>query len=67
MIKNGQIFKSFNPHVKDENMDRGGVVCQLSWSYLKPHLEKVCDLKENEELVGIVIDEAGIRFKIETK
>lgn len=35
----------------------GGVVSQVSWETLKPFLEKAFMLRNNEKILGLVLDE----------
>ena len=67
MEKNGRIFKSLVSNKKDQDMTGGGTCTQLSWGTIKPYLEQACALHGNEILVGIVVDEQGITFKLEMK
>lgn len=57
---------SYNPD-KFYGSENAGVKSQLSWKNIKPNLSELFGLKPDEELVGLTVDQWGIRAHIEKK
>lgn len=56
---------TFYPDVNKNELN-SGVINELSWNTLHPHLENIFGVTGDERLVGITVSEYGIKAKFET-
>ena len=62
-----QIKKSFSTKVSDKDLEPSGTTMFCSWERLYPYLNDIANIKPNEKIRGVVVDEDGIKFLIENK
>jgi hypothetical protein len=62
------IVKSFVPDKTPQQIEMGGgTKTSCTWKQLLPHIEEIIGLKGNEEVIGFVADDTGLKITVRFK
>ena len=64
-----KVVVSLQPDISTEQLERSGVnvVSQISWNALTPYFNQIFNVRNNEEIIGVVVDERGIQIRLRNK
>lgn len=63
-MHNTKIVKSLDGKTPTERVEECSLSASVSWERLKPYIKTAIGDRPTEEIVGIVIDEYGIKVKL---